>query len=67
MEERVAYGLWGGKTLTVVCAYTPNSSLEYSAFLETLNRVLYRAPVGESIGLQEDLKKWEMTGTPGAV
>lgn len=36
----------GGKTLTVVCAYAPNSSSEYSAFLETLNGVLYGAPVG---------------------
>uniref|UniRef100_A0AAQ4NW66 Endonuclease/exonuclease/phosphatase domain-containing protein n=1 Tax=Gasterosteus aculeatus aculeatus TaxID=481459 RepID=A0AAQ4NW66_GASAC len=39
----------GGKTLTVVCAYAPNSSSEYSAFLETLNGVLHGAPVVDSI------------------
>ena len=47
----------GGKTvgaLTVVCAYAPNGSSEYSAFLETLNRVLYGAPVGDSIVLLGD-------------
>ena len=44
----------GGKTLTVVCAYAPNRSSEYLAFLETLNGVLYVAPVGDSIVLQGD-------------
>uniref|UniRef100_A0A8C5FFM2 Endonuclease/exonuclease/phosphatase domain-containing protein n=1 Tax=Gadus morhua TaxID=8049 RepID=A0A8C5FFM2_GADMO len=51
VDERVAslrLRVIGGKTLTVVCAYAPNSSSEYSAFLETLNGVLYGAPVGDS-------------------
>ena len=39
----------GGKTLTVVCAYAPNHSSEYSAFLETLNGVMYGALVGDFI------------------
>ena len=47
------YGLWG-ETLTVVCTYAPNSSLKYSAFLETLNGVLYRPSVGDSIVLLGD-------------
>uniref|UniRef100_A0A8D2ZX27 Endonuclease/exonuclease/phosphatase domain-containing protein n=1 Tax=Scophthalmus maximus TaxID=52904 RepID=A0A8D2ZX27_SCOMX len=48
--------LWavGGKTLTVVCAYAPNRSSEYSAFLETLNGVLQRTPVGDSVVLLGD-------------
>ena len=36
VDERVAslrLRVMGGKTLTVVCAYAPNSSSEYSAFL----------------------------------
>ena len=40
VDERVASLGPGGETLTVVCAYAPNRSLEYSAFLETLNGVL---------------------------
>ena len=56
VDERVAsLCLWGygGETqaLTVVCAYAPNHSSEYSAFLETLNGVMYGAPVGDSIVL----------------
>ena len=43
-----------GGTLTVVCAYAPNRSSEYSAFLETLNGVLYGAPVGDSVVLLGD-------------
>ena len=38
----------------VVCAYAPNGSSEYSAFLETLNGVLHGAPVGESVVLMGD-------------
>ncbi|KAK0156273.1 Craniofacial development protein 2 [Merluccius polli] len=57
VDERVAslrLRVVGGKTLTVVCAYAPNSSSEYSAFLETLNGVLYGAPVGDSLVLLGD-------------
>uniref|UniRef100_A0A8C5CRJ5 Reverse transcriptase domain-containing protein n=1 Tax=Gadus morhua TaxID=8049 RepID=A0A8C5CRJ5_GADMO len=57
VDERVAslrLRVVGGKTLTVVCAYAPNSSSEYSAFLETLNGVLYGAPVGDSVVLLGD-------------
>ena len=57
MDERVAslrLRVMGGKTLTVVCAYEPNSSSEYSAFLETLKRVLYGAPEGDSLVLLGD-------------
>ena len=57
MDERVAslhLRVMGGKTLTVVCAYAPNSSSEYTAFLETLERVLYGAPEGDSLILLGD-------------
>ena len=50
VDERVM----GGKTLTVVCAYALNHSSEYSAFLETLDGVLYGASVGDSIVLLGD-------------
>ena len=57
VDERVAslrLRVIGGETLTVVCAYAPNRSSEYSAFLETLYGVLYGAPVGESVVLLGD-------------
>ena len=57
VDERVAslrLRVVGGKTLTVVCAYAPNRSSEYSAFLETLIGVLHGAPVGDSIVLLGD-------------
>jgi len=57
VDERVSslhlWVMWG-KTLTVVCAYVPNSSSEYSGFLETLKRVLYGAPEGDSLILLGD-------------
>ena len=57
VDERVAslrLRVGGGKTLTVVCAYAPNSSSEYSAFLDTLQGVLHGAPVGDSVVLLGD-------------
>ena len=57
VDERVAslrLRVLGGKTLTVICAYAPNGSSEYPAFLETLKGVLYGAPVGDSIVLLGD-------------
>ena len=59
MDERVAslrLRAVGGGTLTVVCVYAPNRSSAYSTFLETLNGVLYGAPVGDSVVLLGDFK-----------
>ena len=66
VDERVAslhLRVMGGKTLTVVCAYAPNSSSEYSAFLETLERVLNGALEGDSLIFLGDF--WAMMETLG--
>ncbi|KAK0133815.1 Sperm flagellar protein 2 [Merluccius polli] len=39
----------GGRILTVVCAYGPNSSSEYPPFLDSLEGVLESAPSGDSL------------------
>ena len=44
----------GGRSLTVVSAYGPNSSAEYPAFLEALGGVLESAPTGDSVVLLGD-------------
>ena len=44
----------GGRVLTVVCVYAPNSSSEYPPFLESLGRVLDSAPTGDSFVLLGD-------------
>ncbi|TWW69208.1 hypothetical protein D4764_18G0000140 [Takifugu flavidus] len=44
----------GGRILTVVCAYGPNSSSAYPPFLESLEGVLESAPSGGSLILLGD-------------
>ena len=44
----------GDRSLTVVSAYGPNSSVEYQAFLEALIGVLECAPPGDSVVLLGD-------------
>ena len=56
VDERVAslHLRVGGRVLTVVCVYAPNSSSEYPPFLESLGRVLDSAPTGDSFVLLGD-------------
>ncbi|TWW56094.1 hypothetical protein D4764_08G0000810 [Takifugu flavidus] len=56
VDERVASLCLrvGGRILTVVCAYGPNSSSAYPPFLESLEGVLESAPSGGSLVLLGD-------------
>jgi len=54
VDERVASLCLrvGGRVLTVVCAYAPNGSSEYTTFLGSLGEALESAPAGDSFVLQ---------------
>ena len=56
VNERVIFlHLWvKDRSVTVVSAYGPNSSVEYPAFLEALGGVLESAPTGDSVVLLGD-------------
>ncbi|GAA6099379.1 uncharacterized protein LOC120491749, partial [Tachysurus ichikawai] len=44
----------GDRSLTVICAYGPNGSVEYPTFLASLGGVLESAPTGDSVVLLGD-------------
>ena len=52
VDEKVV--VVGGRVLTVVCAYAPNSSSEYPPFLESLGEALESAPAGDYLILLGD-------------
>ncbi|XDV29377.1 hypothetical protein PO909_032513 [Leuciscus waleckii] len=54
----------GDRSLTVMCAYGPNGSVEYPAFLGTLGGVLESAPTGDSVVLLGDFNM-SVTGRNG--
>ncbi|KAI3363710.1 hypothetical protein L3Q82_001324 [Scortum barcoo] len=48
----------GDRSLAVVCAYGPNSSTEYPAFLESLGGVLDSAPTGDNAHVGNNSDTW---------